>query len=140
MNGDDGVLAIVLAAEHLLRLAGFDLADQFIEAAREILGHRLPRLRPFDQHREIVDAPAQRFTQVAVLFEAAAPLQQLLGAGLIFPEVGVGDPQLYAGELVGGAGCVKDSSADRTRVWRGPDTGGAARRVEWWPYGRAVLF
>jgi hypothetical protein len=121
----------VLAAEHLLRLAGFDFADQFVEAASEILGDRLPRLRPFDEDGEILDAPAQRLAQVPILLEAAAALQQLLRPGLVLPEIRIGNAQLYPGELVGGTRGVKDSSADRPRAWRGPDTGGAARRVEW---------
>ena len=134
MDGDDGVLAVVLAAEHLLRLAGLDFADQLVEPAREVFGDRLPRLRPFDEDGEIVDAPLERLAQVAVVFEAAAPLQQLLRAGLVLPEVRIGNAQLYPGEFVGGAGGVKDSSADRTRAWRGPDIGGAARLTGWWTW------
>ena len=44
MDGDDGVLTVVLAAEHLLRFTGLDFADQFVEPAREVFGDRFPRL------------------------------------------------------------------------------------------------
>ena len=50
MDRDDGVLAIVLAAEHLLGLAGVDFARKIVEAAAEIVGDRLARLGPFDEH------------------------------------------------------------------------------------------
>ena len=57
MDGDDRVLAIVLAAEHLLGLAGLDFAlDRSSSAAREIVVDRLARLGPFDEHGEIVGA------------------------------------------------------------------------------------
>jgi hypothetical protein len=131
MDGDDGILAIVLAAEHLLGLARFDFGEELVETARQIVGDRLPGLRPFDQDGEVVHPAAERVAQVAILLEPPAALEQLLGVLLILPEVRVGNAQLYPGELVGGAGRVKDSSADRMRVWRDPDTGGAARRVEW---------
>ena len=58
MDRDDGVLAIVLAAEHLLGLAGVDLAAELVERAAEIVGDRLPRFRPLDEDGEIVDAAA----------------------------------------------------------------------------------
>jgi hypothetical protein len=133
MDGDDRVLAIVLAAEHLLRFAGFDLGTELVEAACQIVEDGLPRLRPFDENRQIVDAALQRIAQPGIVLQPAPPLQQLLRRGLIFPEVRFGDALFYARELVRGAGGVKDSSADRMRAWRDPDTGGAARRVEWRP-------
>ena len=42
MDGDDGVLAVVLAAEHLLGLAGLDFGAQLVEPAREVFGDRFP--------------------------------------------------------------------------------------------------
>jgi hypothetical protein len=107
----------VLAAEHLLGFTGLDFGEQLVEPAGEILEDRFPGLGPFDENRQIVDTPLQRLAHVAVVFEAAAALQQLLRAGLVLPEVRVGDALLYPGEFVGGAGGVKDSSADRTRAW-----------------------
>jgi hypothetical protein len=129
MNRDDGVAAIVLAAEHLLGFARRDLGAQLVEAAREIVGDGFTRLRPLDEDREVVDAALERLAHADVVFEAAAALEELLRAGLVLPEVRVGRLLLYLLEFVGRAGGVKDSSADRMRAGRDPDTGGAARRV-----------
>ena len=54
MDGDDRVLAIVLAAEHLLDLAGLHFLVERLERLRELGVHRLAGLGPFDQHGEIV--------------------------------------------------------------------------------------
>ena len=59
MDRDDRVLAIVLAAEHLLGLAGVDLCRELVERPAEIVGDRLPGFGPLDEHGEIVDAGAQ---------------------------------------------------------------------------------
>ena len=75
-------------------------ADEFVEAAREIVEHRLARLGPLDQHGEIVARAAQRLAEVAILLEPPAPLQQLLRAGLILPEVGIRDALLYRREFL----------------------------------------
>ena len=99
MDRHDRVLAIVLAAEHLLGLAGVDDARQLVEAAREILGDRLPGFGPFDEHGEIVGATSQRFAEIAVLLEPAPPLEQLLRGGLILPEVRIGDALFYRCEF-----------------------------------------
>jgi hypothetical protein len=128
MDRDDGVLAIVLPAEHLLGLAGLDFSAELVEPAREIVGDRLPGLRPLDEDGQIVGTPLQGFGQVAIVFEPAPALQQLLRRGLVLPEVGIRNALLYLGELIGGTCGVKDSSADRKRAWRDPDIGGAARR------------
>jgi hypothetical protein len=127
----------VLAAEHLLRLARLDLSTELVERARQIVENRLAGLHPFDEHGEILDAPLQRVAQIAVVFQSSSPLEEFLRGGLVLPEVGIADALLYAGELVCGARGVKDSSADRTRAWRDPDTGGAVRRVGWRAWLRA---
>jgi hypothetical protein len=106
----------VLAAEHLLRLAGVDLRGQIVQRATEIVGNRLPRLCPFDEHREVVHTPLQTFVQVAVFLEAAPALQQLLSRGLVLPEVRLGDAFFDFQQFDFGLGGVKDSSAGR---WRG---------------------
>ncbi len=54
MNRDDGVLAIVLAAEHLLDLAGLHFLVERVERLRELGVDRLARLGPFDEHGEVV--------------------------------------------------------------------------------------
>ncbi len=67
MDGDDRVLPIVLAAEHLLDFAGVDLSGQLVEGAAEIVGDGLSRFGPFDEHGEIVDptAAASRLSSVS---------------------------------------------------------------------------
>ncbi len=74
MNRDDRVAAIVLAAEHLLRLAGLDRRRQLVEPAPEIVGDRFTGLRPLDQDSEVVDPPLERVAQTDVVFQPAAPL------------------------------------------------------------------
>jgi hypothetical protein len=121
----------VLAAEHLLGLAAFDGRGQLVQAANEVVEDRLARFEPLDQHREILAAPLEGPAQVAILLEAAAPLQQLLRPGLVLPEVRLGDALLYLCEFFCVAGDVKDSSAGRRRGAPDPDTCEAARRAEW---------
>jgi len=127
MDRDDGVLAIVLAAEHLLGLARFDFGGQLVEPLGEIGQDVFPRLDPFDEHGEIVGAALQRLPELQIAFNRLPALEDLLRGRLVLPEVGLGRLLLYLRELVGGSSGVKDSSADRTRAWSGPDTGGADR-------------
>jgi hypothetical protein len=81
----------VLAAEHLLDFGGFDLALEIVEAAAEVGFDRFALLQPFGQHGEVFVPLLQRVAQGDVLLQAAAALQELLGVGLIRPEVGIGD-------------------------------------------------
>jgi hypothetical protein len=78
----------VLAAEHLLGLAGVYFLREIVEAPGEILGDRLTRLRPFDEHAEILGTAPQRIAEGLIVLEPAAPLQQLLRCRLILPEIG----------------------------------------------------
>jgi hypothetical protein len=107
----------VLAAEHLLDLAGLYFLVEPFERDTEVLVDRLPRFSPFDEHGEVFALPLQRQHQVAILLEAAAALQDLLRFRLIFPEIGRGDARLEAGQFFVGAGGFKDSSASRSRAW-----------------------
>jgi hypothetical protein len=133
MDRHDRVLSIVLAPQHLLGLAGVDDARELVQAAFELLEHRLTAFGPFREHTQIFRTAPQRLAQIAILFEPAAALQQLLRRGLVLPEVGFGDAPFYAGKLFGVACGVKDSSADRMRGGRGPDTCEAVRRgLEAW--------
>jgi hypothetical protein len=90
----------VLAAEHLLGFARIDLRLEVVERAREIVADRLPRLRPFDEDAEIVNASLEAAAQIAVFLETAPPLQELLRPLLVFPEIRVCDALFDAGELV----------------------------------------
>jgi hypothetical protein len=116
MNRDDGVLAIVLAAEHLLDLAGLNLLIEDIERLRELGVDRLARLGPFDQHRQIVTLFPEREHQRPVLFEATPALQHPLRFGLVFPEVGCRRPRFEAAQFFVGFGTLKDNSGDRQRA------------------------
>ena len=127
VDAHDRVLEIVLAAEHLLRLAGIDLGREFVEPAAEVFEHRFPGLHPLHEHGEILHPSPQGIGQVAVLLQPPAALQQLLRACLILPEVRIRDALLYRREFLCGAGRVKDSSADRRRGAPGPDTCEAVR-------------
>ena len=113
VDGDDGVGAVVLAAEHLLDLGGLDFGLEFVEAALQVGGHVLAGVGPLDQDAEIGDPPAERVAQLGVLAQAALPLQRPLRLLLVVPEVGRGDPGFERGDLSGVGGPVKDSSADR---------------------------
>jgi len=116
MDREDGVLAIVLAAEHLLDLAGLYFLIKRFECLGELGVNRLARLGPLDEHGEVVGSLPEREHQIAILFEAAAALQDSLRFGLVFPEIGRSGARLEAGQLVFGAGGFKDSSGDRQRA------------------------
>jgi len=116
MDREDGVLAIVLAAEHLLDLAGLHFLIERFERLRELGVDGFAGLRPFDEHGEVVGSLPEREHQIAILFEAAAALQDSLRFGLVFPEIGRSGARLEAGQLVFGAGGFKDSSGDRQRA------------------------
>ena len=116
MDRDDGVLAIVLAAEHLLDLAGLHFLIERVERLRELGVDRLAGLRPLDEHGEVVALLLERADQVAILLEPAAALQDLLRFGLVLPEIGRGGARLEAGQFVVRTSGFKDSSADRPRA------------------------
>jgi hypothetical protein len=116
MDGDDGVLAIVLATQHLLDLGRLHLLVERVERLAELRVDRLACLDPFGQHAEIVALLPQRGEQIAVLLQAPAALEDLLRFGLIFPEVRVSGPGLELGQFGIGAGGFKDSSAGLQRA------------------------
>jgi hypothetical protein len=59
-------------------------------------------------------------TQLPVFIDPAATLEDFLCVGLIVPEVGCGRQRLYLRKFGLETGNVKDNSADRRRVLRGP--------------------
>jgi hypothetical protein len=87
MNGHNRVLAIVLAAEHLLRLAGVDRAGEIVETLGEIVGNWLSGFRPFDEHGKVVGPSPQRLAEVAVLLQPSSALKEFLRGPLILPEI-----------------------------------------------------
>ena len=122
MDGDDGVGAIVLAAEHLLGLGRVDFLLELVEAALEVGADVLPRIRPFDQHAEVVGAPPERLPQRLVFLQAPAALHHLLRFGLVAPEIRFADALLDAGQLFVEAGTLKDASGVPQPVVRGRRT------------------
>jgi hypothetical protein len=118
----------VFAAEHLSRLGELDIALKIVEALQQIRFDRLARLGPLDEDAEIVAATRQGFSERQFVFDAAAPLKELLRLCLIFPEVWFGDAGLDAVELGARTGRVKDSSADRKSVSPDPGSAAPARR------------
>jgi hypothetical protein len=86
----------VLAAEHLLDLAGLHFLIEPIEPLRELGIDGLAGLGPLDEHSQIVGLLGQRQDEVALLLEAAAALQDLLRFGLVFPEIGSGGARFEA--------------------------------------------
>jgi hypothetical protein len=118
----------VLAAEHLLDLAGLHFLIEEIERLRELGVDALAGVRPLDQHGEIVALLLERDAQVAILLQPAAALQDLLRFGLVFPEIGRGGARLEAVQFVCGSRRLKDSSADRWRVCGDPRSGASDRR------------
>jgi hypothetical protein len=87
----------VLAAEHLLDLAGLDFLVEGIERLAQLGVNRLAGFGPFDEHGQIVAAFLERPNQLELLLEPAPALQHFLGFGLILPEIGRGGARLEAG-------------------------------------------
>ena len=118
VDRDDRVLAVVLAAEHLLDLAGLHVLLERVQATRELGIDRLARIGPFEQDRQVVGLLPEREDQVAVLLQASPPLQHLLRVGLVFPEIWRRRAGFEASQLLIGFGGLKDSSASRWPVGR----------------------
>jgi hypothetical protein len=118
----------VLAAEHLLDLAGLHFLIECIERLDELSVDRLAGLSPLDQNGQIVALLPERDDQIAVLLETAPPLQDFLRLCLIFPEVGGGGAPLEACQLFVGSSGLKDNSADRARACSGLRTASSGRR------------
>jgi hypothetical protein len=116
MDREDGVLAIVLAAEHLLDLAGLDLLVERLERVDELAVDRLAGFGPLHEHGEVVALLAQRDDELAILLEPSAALQDLLRFGLVLPEIWRGGARLEAGQFLFGPRGLKDSSGGRPRA------------------------
>src|SRR5262245_41872283 len=128
VNRHDGVGAVVLAAQHLLRLGGFNFLSQVGEAVRKIC-QLFSRRRPFVEHDEIVHPTTKRSQQREVIFHTPAALHDFLCFGLIAPEGGIGYGLLDVGELILRAGTLKDASADPSRAVSSRRTAVRDRRV-----------
>jgi hypothetical protein len=120
MDGHYGVAPVVLAAEHLFDLAGFDVSLEHVERALQVGIDRLAGLSPLDEHTDIVRVLAQVVRELPVFLQPSPALKDLLCVGLVVPEVGRGGLRFYLRKLRLETGEVKDSSADRLTAWRGP--------------------
>src|SRR5207302_10948307 len=128
MNRQNGVLAVVLAAQHLLDLAGVDQTRELVDAGRQLAGDILALAGPFDEHTKILGALSERIDQLNFLFDPPAALKKLLCFGLIGPEVGRRGALFYAGEFFGWASGLNDSSGGRRRASPSLDICGSVRR------------
>ena len=116
MDGHDRILAIVLAAEHFLDLAGLHFLIERLERLTELRVHGFAGFGPFDEHGEVVALLPEGFDEGAILIESPAALKHFLRLGLVFPEIGRRGARLEARQFVKGSGGLKDSSADRLPV------------------------
>jgi len=87
MDGHDRVLAIEVARQHRAHLGGLHVAAVRLERAAELGGDVLALLGPVGEDGDVVRLFAQRRREVAVAFDAATALQDLLRGGLVLPEV-----------------------------------------------------
>src|SRR5580700_10578905 len=128
MNRDDGVLAVEIARQRRPDLGGIEVARELAEATRQVGPDVLALTRPVDEDAEIVGLPPKRFRERAIGLEPPPALQDLLGVGLVLPEVGCGGLRLEFGQLAIESGFVKAPSAHRRRGPRDPRTRERARR------------
>ena len=109
-------LAIVLAAEHLLDLAGLDLLVERVEARREFGVHRLARLGPFDEHAEVVALLLERENEIAILLERRRRCWTFCASAWSFQKSGAAARTSRRVSSSSGRVGLKDSSADRQRA------------------------
>jgi hypothetical protein len=112
MDRDDGIAAIVLAAEHLLDLAGLYLAVERIECLAELALYGFPGIGPFLQDGKVVASLSQRRDQLAIQLQTPAALQDALRLGLILPEVRGRNAGFETRQFFVESRGFKDSSAD----------------------------
>jgi hypothetical protein len=101
----------VLAAKHLLCLGRLDLLLQLVEGTLEIRPYVLSRVGPLDEDSQIVATAPQRLGERTIFLEPTPTLHDLLGFGLIAPEVRACNALPYLDELIVQAGGLKGASA-----------------------------
>jgi hypothetical protein len=106
----------VFAAEHLLGFASLDVLLQLVQPLEEVGLHVLTLVEPVHQHRQVVGPLAEALDQRELFFEPPPSLQDLLGLGLVLPEIWLGRPGLESVEFFTGFRCLKDNSAGRRIV------------------------
>jgi hypothetical protein len=93
-----------------------DFLIENVQSLGEFGVHGLAGPGPFEQDRQVVAALLERQHEIAILLEAPAALQGLLGFGLVLPEIRRGGARLEAVQFVEGTGGLKDSSVDPPRA------------------------
>jgi len=106
----------VLAAEHLLDLAGLHHLRELLEAGGEIREHVLALAGPLHEHAEVLGAFCQRGNERDFFLDAAPALEDLLRFGLVAPEIGRTYVLFDIGQLLVEASGFKDASAIRRRA------------------------
>ena len=89
------VLAIVLAAEHLLDLAAFDQSGKLLDRRRQLRADVFPLARPVDEHAKIVRLGFESRDQLDLFLDPAAALKDFLRLDLVAPEIGRGGAGFY---------------------------------------------
>src|SRR5205814_505131 len=139
MDRQDGVLAVVLAAQHLLDLPGLHLLVEGIERLTELGVDRLAGVGPLDQHGEIVALSLERQHEIAILLQPAPALLDLLRFGLVFPEIGGGRARFETRQLFNRLRDFKDSSGGRWLASQDPRNAFSDHRRWAWAYSNVFL-
>jgi len=111
VDGHNRVGRVVLAAEHLLDLAGVHHGLEAVERPGQVGLDRFPLLGPFNEHLQIIALLPQGITEVDVFADALSPAQGGLCVGGLVPEIGSGDAGFESAQFFVETGPVKDSSA-----------------------------
>ena len=112
MDRDDGVGAVVLAAEHLLGLGGLDFALELVEPALEISADVLAGVGPLEEDADIVGRGASDSSS-ATSSSTGAAAARLLRRGLAFQKSGAAARLWICLELAPRPAPVKISSEAR---------------------------
>jgi hypothetical protein len=78
----------VLAAEHLLDLAGLDETTELLDAGTELRCDILPLTRPVDEDAKIVCFGFEGGDQLDLLLDSTPALEDFLRLDLVVPEIG----------------------------------------------------
>jgi hypothetical protein len=124
VDGHDGIGAIVLPAEDALGLGRIDLEIEPIEPGVEVRADVLTGPHPLDEDVQVFFLFLERLDQIDLVLQPPPALQDALGFRLILPEVGLANSCLELVGLIARASCLKDTSATRRIVLRGPRVDG----------------
>jgi hypothetical protein len=118
----------MLAAEHLLDLAGLDDTSEVFDAGSELRRDIFPLAGPLDEDAKIVCFGFEGGDQLDLFLDSTPALEDFLCLDLVVPEIGSRRAGFYLCELVTRPSRLKDNSGDPRRALRGPDNGGSIHR------------